>query len=146
METILMRSCTKLSLRSLVCAGALALSAVTAATALAQQDDSVPVAGKTTLGTTQMDVIAEGWRASKLIGATVYNDSNQRVGKIGDLIIAPDGSISVAVLDVGGFLGVASRHVAIPVEQFSQISPRIVLPGATKDALKQLPEFKYVKG
>jgi hypothetical protein len=123
------------------------LCAALAAPASAQQDTAnAPVAGRTTLGTTKMDVIAEGWRASKLIGATVYNEANQRVGKIGDLIVAPDGSISVAVLDVGGFLGMASRHVAIPVEQFSQISPRIVLPGATKEALKQLPEFKYVKG
>jgi sporulation protein YlmC with PRC-barrel domain len=116
-----------------------------AGTAIAQQDDSVPIAGRSTLGTAKMDVIAEGWRASKLIGASVYNDNNQKVGRIGDLIIPPDGSISVAILDVGGFLGVARRHVAIPVEQFTQISPRIVLPGATKEALKQLPEFKYVK-
>jgi len=138
-----MRSHNTLSLGLLLLAAACALST---APVSAQQDSSAPVAGRTTLGTSKMDVIAEGWRASKLIGATVYNDANERVGKIGDLIIAPDGSISVAVLDVGGFLGVSTRHVAIPVEQFSQITPRIVLPGATKDALKQLPEFKYVKG
>jgi hypothetical protein len=139
-----MRSHFHTLLAALSCAGIFALSA---APAPAQQDTAnAPVAGHTTLGTAKMDVVAEGWRASKLIGATVYNEANQRIGKIGDLIIAPDGSISVAVLDVGGFLGVGSRHVAIPVEQFSQIAPRIVLPGATKDALKQLPEFKYVKG
>ena len=135
------------SSRPLAVLSAIAIFATAAGTAIGQQtDNSAPVAGRTTLGTTQMDVIAEGWRASKLIGASVYKDSNQKVGKICDLIIAPDGSISVAILDVGGFLGLANRHVAIPVEQFSQISPRIVLPGATKDALKQLPEFKYVKG
>jgi len=141
-----MRSCFTLLRRSIAGATALALWATLAGTAIGQQDNNVPIAGRSTLGTTKMDVVAEGWRASKLIGASVYNDNNQKVGKIGDLIIAPDGSISVAILDVGGFLGVASRHVAIPVEQFTQISPRIVLPGATKDALKQLPEFKYVKG
>ena len=141
-----MHSRMTLSRRSMVGAAALALCATLAGAASGQQDNRTPVAGRSTLGTTKMDVIAEGWRASKLIGAGVYNDANQKVGKIGDLIIAPDGSISVAVLDVGGFLGVGSRHVAIPVEQFSQISPRIVLPGATKEALKQLPEFKYVKG
>jgi len=140
-----MRSRITLSSRPL--AMVVALAFVTAAsTAIGQQDDNTPVAGRTMLGTSRMDVIAEGWRASKLIGASVFNESNQKVGTIGDLIIAPDGSISVAILDVGGFLGVARRHVAIPVEQFSQISPRIVLPGATKAALKQLPEFKYVKG
>jgi sporulation protein YlmC with PRC-barrel domain len=141
-----MRTGMNVSSRPLALVVTLALFTAAAGTASAQQNDNAPVAGHSTLGTTRMEVIAEGWRASKLIGASVYNESNQRVGKIGDLIIAPDGSISVAVLDVGGFLGVAGRHVAIPVEQFSQISPRIVLPGATKDALKQLPEFKYVKG
>jgi sporulation protein YlmC with PRC-barrel domain len=140
-----MRYCITLLRRSIVGAAALALWATLAGTAIGQQDNNVPIAGRSTLGTTKMDVVAEGWRASKLIGASVYNDNNQKVGKIGDLIIAPDGSISVAILDVGGFLGVASRHVAIPVEQFTQISPRILLPGATKEALKQLPEFKYVK-
>jgi sporulation protein YlmC with PRC-barrel domain len=140
-----MHPCNSLLRRSIAGAAALALWATLTGTAIGQQDNSVPIAGRSTLGTTKMDVIAEGWRASKLIGASVYNDNNQKVGKIGDLIIAPDGSISVAILDVGGFLGLASRHVAIPVEQFTQISPRIVLPGATKDALKQLPEFKYVK-
>jgi sporulation protein YlmC with PRC-barrel domain len=140
-----MRSCITLLQRCIAGATALVLWATLAGTAIGQQDNTVPIAGRSTLGTTKMDVVAEGWRASKLIGASVYNDSNQKVGKVGDLIIAPDGSISVAILDVGGFLGVASRHVAIPVEQFTQISPRIVLPGATKEALKQLPEFKYVK-
>jgi sporulation protein YlmC with PRC-barrel domain len=138
-----MRTCKTLSpALALACL----LAALGAQAADTSDNSAAPVAGRSTLGTTKLDVIAEGWRASKLIGATVYNDANQRVGKIGDLIIAPDGSISVAVLDVGGFLGVAAKHVAIPVEQFSQISPRIVLPGATKDALKQLPDFKYVKG
>jgi len=112
---------------------------------IAQPGDAPPIAGRMTLGVTtaQTEVIATGWRAAKLIHAPVYNDSNQRIGKIDDLIIAPDGSLSVAVVNVGGFLGMGTHRVAIPVEQFAQISPKIVLPHATKDALKGLPEFKY---
>ena len=113
-----------------------------------QQDDTAPVAGSVTLGVAvaQLDVVANGWRASKLIRANVYNDSNQKIGKVGDLIVAPDGTLSVAIIDVGGFLGMGKHHVAIPVQQFSQVTPKIILPGATKDSLKQLPEFKYSKG
>ena len=116
--------------------------------AMPQQNDDAPVAGAVTLGVAveQVDVVAKGWRASKLLRASVYNDSDQRIGKVGDLIIAPDGSLSVAIVDVGGFLGLGTHHVAIPIEQFSQVTPKIILPGATKDALKQLPEFKYSKG
>ena len=121
--------------------------------ALAQQNDTAkdtanaPVAGAVKLGVTvaETDLIAAGYRAKKLIGATVYNDQNEKVGKIDDMIIAPDGKLSVAVVDVGGFLGLGAHRVAIPVEQFTQIEPKIVLPGATKQALKGLPEFKYVK-
>ena len=116
--------------------------------AMPQQNDDAPVAGTVTLGVAveQVDVVAKGWRASKLLRASVYNDSDQRIGKVGDLIIAPDGSLSVAIVDVGGFLGMGTHHVAIPIEQFTQVTPKIILPGATKDALKQLPEFKYSKG
>jgi sporulation protein YlmC with PRC-barrel domain len=119
----------------------------------AQQKDTAkdtanaPVAGVVKLGVTvaETELVAAGYRAKKLIGATVYNDQNEKVGKIEDMIIAPDGKLSVAVVDVGGFLGLGAHRVAIPVEQFTQIEPKIVLPGATKQALKGLPEFKYVK-
>ena len=110
--------------------------------------NKTPVAGMVTLGVPveQIDVIAKGWRASKLLRASVYNDSDQKIGKIGDLIVAPDGSLSVAIINVGGFLGMGRHHVAIPVNQFTQVTPKIILPGATKDMLKQMPEFKYNKG
>jgi sporulation protein YlmC with PRC-barrel domain len=108
-----------------------------------------PVAGVslTPLGITleQKAIIAPGYRASKLVKADVYNDKGEKIGKIGDLVVAPDGTLSVAVVDVSGFLGMKKHHVAIPVKQFSEVSPKkVVLPGATKDALKQLPEFTYL--
>jgi len=89
--------------------------------------------------------VAVGYRASKFIGASVYNDKNEKVGRIGDLIIKPDGTLSYAIVDVGGFLGIGQHQVAIPVGQFAAVKPKIVLPGATKDALKALPEFNYSK-
>ncbi|ABS27521.1 PRC-barrel domain-containing protein [Anaeromyxobacter sp. Fw109-5] len=122
--------------------------------ALAQQDSqqgggqtAPPVAGTIPLGTTveETRAVAVGYRASKLIGAPVYNDKDQKIGKVDDLVVAPDGKVSLAVVDVGGFLGMGRHQVAIPVEQFSAVKPKVVLPGATKDALKQLPEFQYAK-
>jgi len=113
------------------------------------EQKNAPVAGTITLGVDigKIEIIAkDGWRASKLLRASVYNDSDQKIGKIGDLIVAPDGTLSVAIIDVGGFLGMGKHHVAIPVQQFTQVTPKIVLPGATKDILKQMPEFKYNKG
>lgn len=103
------------------------------------------VAGKVNLGTSveMTQAIALGHRASKLIGAPVYNEQDERVGSIDDLIVSPDRSISYAVVSVGGFLGIGKRLVAIPVEQLRDEKGKLILPGATKEALKALPEFQY---
>ena len=103
------------------------------------------VAGKVILGTSVelTQGIAVGHRASKIIGAPVYNEQDERVGSIDDLIITPDHSLSYAVVSVGGFLGLGRRLVAIPVEQLRDEKGKLILPGATKEALKALPEFQY---
>jgi sporulation protein YlmC with PRC-barrel domain len=107
---------------------------------------SAPVAGKMTLGVAVAEeaVLATGWRASKLMHATVYNDQNEKIGKIDDFVVSPDGTLTVAVVDVGGFLGLGAHKVAIPVKQFGEVAPKVVLKGATKEALKALPEFRYL--
>jgi sporulation protein YlmC with PRC-barrel domain len=105
-----------------------------------------PAAGTVPLGLSveETAVVLKGWRASKLIGATVYNDQDQRIGKIEDMIVSPDGKISAAVIDVGGFLGIGRHRVAIPPDSFTDITAKkLVLPNATKDALKSLPEFRF---
>jgi sporulation protein YlmC with PRC-barrel domain len=111
------------------------------------QQQSVPVAGQVQLGVDvrTLDWVAVGYRASQLLKANVYNEQDKKIGDIADLIIKPDGSVNVAIVEVGGFLGMGKHHVAIPVKQFSSVSPKIVLPGATKESLKSLPEFKYSK-
>jgi sporulation protein YlmC with PRC-barrel domain len=112
---------------------------------MAYAQDKAPVAGFVPLGVAvvETEAVATGWRASKLMHADVYNDSNQKIGKIDDFIVSPDGKLSVAVVDVGGFLGLAAHRVAIPVQQFGKVAPKVILKGATKEALKELPEFKY---
>jgi len=51
------------------------------------------------------------------VGATVYNDSNQSIGTVDDLIVGQDGKITTAVISVGGFLGIGSKLVRVPYEQ-----------------------------
>ncbi|MDF3889175.1 PRC-barrel domain-containing protein [Cupriavidus basilensis] len=107
-----------------------------------------PIVGKATLGVavTEAQMVATGWRASKMIHTDVYNDKNEKIGRVDDLIVAPDGSLSAAIIDVGGFLGMATHRVAIPVQHFKQMAPKAILPGASKEALRKLPEFEYAKG
>jgi sporulation protein YlmC with PRC-barrel domain len=105
------------------------------------------VAGGATLGVTveEMKVVLLGWSArNKLLGADVYNDRGEKIGKIDDIIVSPDRTVSHAIIGVGGFLGLIGRHeVAIPMDQIKFIGNRFVLPGASKAVLKAMPEFKY---
>ncbi len=107
-----------------------------------------PVAGTATLGVTATEVqaVATGWSLKKsILGKNVYNDEGKSVGKIDDVIVAPDSSISYAIVGAGGFLGMGKHDVAIPVKNFKVQNNKIVLAGATKDALKELPKFEYAK-
>ena len=98
-----------------------------------------------TVQLTKLDVVkvATGYRASKVIGETVVNDANDTVGKVDDIIIGQDGKAPFVVLSVGGFLGMGNKLVVLPYEQLRTNGNKVVLPGASKDALKALPEFKY---
>lgn len=90
--------------------------------------------------------LASGYRASKIIGGTVLNEANETVGKVDELLIGADGKTPYAVLSVGGFLGLGNRLVVVPYESLKMAANKIMLPGATKEALKALPEFKYARG
>jgi hypothetical protein len=88
--------------------------------------------------------VAQGYRTSKLTGKAVQNDKNEKIGSLDDFVIAQD-KVVFAVLQVGGFLGVGGKLIAVPYAalQISENGDRITLPNASKDELKKLPEFKY---
>jgi hypothetical protein len=89
-------------------------------------------------------VVAKGHRMSKLIGSSVVNDKNERIGTLDDVIAARD-RVLFAVLQVGGFLGLGGKLVALPYEnlRIDDEGRKIELPGATKEELQKLAEFKY---
>jgi len=87
--------------------------------------------------------LATGYRTSKVVGSTVYNEANEAVGTIDDLIVTPSETVPFAVLSVGGFLGMDAKFVVVPYSSLVVKDKKMVLPGATKDSLKSLPAFKY---
>jgi sporulation protein YlmC with PRC-barrel domain len=91
-----------------------------------------------------VNVVAQGYRVSKLTGNSVTNDKNEKVGTLDDFVIGHDRSL-FAILQVGGFLGIGSRLVAVPYESLviNDETRKIELPGASKEELKKLAEFKY---
>ena len=106
----------------------------------------VPVAARAVLGVTiaETQLLTTGYRATKLLNQDVYNDKGEKIGKVDDLVLSPDGTLSTAVVNVGGVLGLGKHLVAIPVRQFAHIAPMAVLPKASKQELKALPKFEYV--
>ena len=90
--------------------------------------------------------LAAGYRASKVIGSSVVNDANETIGTIEDLLVSHDGKQPYAVLSIGGFLGMGTRLVVVPYDLLKFADKRVTLPGGTKEGLKMLPEFKYATG
>jgi len=104
------------------------------------------VAGSTLLGVSSAEMrdVTFGWSAKRqVLGNAVYNDKNERIGVIDDIIIAPDKAVSYAIIGAGGFLGVDRHDVAIPVSQIKLEGRKFVLPGASKQALEATPKFEY---
>src|SRR5688500_6625760 len=57
------------------------------------------------------------WRASKLIGLDVYNEGNEKLGDINELIVDKDGKINAVVIGVGGFLGMGEHDIAVSMDK-----------------------------
>jgi len=62
------------------------------------------------------------WRSSKLIGVNVYNDNNEKIGDIQELIVDKSGKVENVVLGVGGFLGMGEHYVAVPMEKLKWVN------------------------
>jgi len=126
----------------------LAIAVIAFAFGFKRAEAETPVAGGSVLGVSVSEVVvlANGWSVKKqILGHDVYNDKNEKVGKVYDIIIAPDKAVSYGIIAAGGFLGIERHDVAIPANQFKMQGDKIVLPGATKDAIKAMPEFRYAK-
>jgi hypothetical protein len=101
-----------------------------------------------TIDLVKVDVqkLAAGYRASKVIGSNVVNNANETIGEISDLLVSADGKQPYAVLSVGGFLSMGTRLVVVPYDTLKFVDKKVMLPGGTKEGLKMLPEFKYATG
>lgn len=76
------------------------------------------------------------WRASKLVGLSVYNDKNESVGSINDMLTDKNGKIVAVVIGVGGFLGVGEHLVAVPFEKVKFSDQPVAYTGASNAPAK----------
>ena len=72
--------------------------------------------------TTSATMRKEGeWRASKLAGIDVYNEANEKIGDINDVILDRSGKVANVILGVGGVLGLGERYVAIAFDKLKWV-------------------------
>lgn len=107
----------------------------------------VPAAHSQPVGLVIVDVavVGKGFRTSTLTGKPVVNDKNERIGTIDDFILDRE-RVLFTTLQVGGFLGIGSRLVVVPYRSLvlDETGTKITLPGATKEELLKLAEFRYL--
>ncbi|WP_424194856.1 PRC-barrel domain-containing protein [Ampullimonas aquatilis] len=86
-----------------------------------------------------------GWSAKKkILGSEIYNEADEKVGEVKDIIISPDKSVSYVIVSSGGFVGLGRHDVAIAMSDLRLTKDKLILPGATKASIQALPNFEYV--
>src|SRR4051794_39650938 len=91
----------------------------------ATNDKAPPAASATTTST-----MASGqWRTSKMDGIKVYNDANENIGTLNDLLMDKSGNVKTAVIGVGGFLGLGEHLVAVPYEKLKFVNEAVAYTG-----------------
>lgn len=130
-------NCARLGRTALLLAAAVAVpaSALTFSTPAGAQKPVV-------LAVVDVKVVALGFRISELIGKPVYNPQGEKIGHVDDFIVQRD-KVLMTIINVGGFLGIRGRLIAIPYSSLNMTPKGMVLPGASKQAVGKLPSFHY---
>jgi sporulation protein YlmC with PRC-barrel domain len=91
-----------------------------------------PADSATPTPTAASDATFQGtWRASKLVGLNVYNDNNESLGSISDMLTDKSGNIKGVVIGVGGFLGVGEHLVAVSWDKLKFVDQPVAYTGAS---------------
>jgi hypothetical protein len=93
-----------------------------------------------------IQAVDHGFQVSKLLGRSVENDKDQKIGTLDDLVVTTNHAL-FGVLQVGAFLGLGGRLIAIPYDSLniSEDGRKIILAGASKEELGKLPEYQDKK-
>jgi len=87
------------------------------------------------------EIQPDQFRSTKMIGSTVYDVQNRDIGKVKDLIVDKDGRVAAVVVDVGSFLGVGGKYVALNISDIKTNNNRLTLD-RTKEQLQQMTEYR----
>lgn len=80
----------------------------------------------------QASLKGNNWRASKLVGLAVYNDANEKLGDISEILLDKTGKINAVVIGVGGFLGVGQHDIAVGFDKLKWVDEPVRSASADK--------------
>jgi sporulation protein YlmC with PRC-barrel domain len=105
-------------------------SALLATVAFAQTPAATPDKTAAAPAAAASDTSFQGsWRGSKMVGLNVYNEKNESLGSINDLLMDKSGNIKGVVIGVGGFLGVGEHLVAMPFDKVKFVNEPVAYTG-----------------
>lgn len=114
----------------------------------ATSDTGMKMADTATVKLKFMTVKPADVMSSKLVGTTVYNNKNETVGEVEDLVIENGKTLTGVVVSVGGFLGLGESYVVLDPSSLAinnKDGKWMVHADTDKDTLKNAPKFKYSK-
>jgi sporulation protein YlmC with PRC-barrel domain len=118
-----------------------AIVAVATPAAFAQTRATPETRTEATASATQTGIQPDQIRASKMLGSTVYDVQNRSIGSVKDLVLDKDGKVDEVVIDVGSFLGMGGKYVAVKISDLKADNNRLTLD-RTKEQLQQMANFQ----
>jgi sporulation protein YlmC with PRC-barrel domain len=76
----------------------------------------------TTSTTTAVKSSGGQWRASKLVGVDVYNNANEKIGDISEILMDATGKVTSVIIGVGGFLGIGQHDVQVELSKLKFVN------------------------
>jgi sporulation protein YlmC with PRC-barrel domain len=118
-----------------------ALLAAAAPAALAQSSATPQTRTETTVPVSQTGIQSDQIRASKMLGSTVYDMQNRSIGKVQDLVLDKSGRVDEVVIDIGSFLGMGGKNIAVKISDLKTDNNRLTLD-RTKEQLQQMASYR----
>ena len=87
----------------------------------AQPADRAATAATNPVTSSEKMMVKNDWRVSKLMGLHVYNEANEKLGDINELLLDKNGKVNAVVIGVGGFLGMGEHDIAVTMDKLKFI-------------------------
>lgn len=80
---------------------------------------------------------------SKVVNAAVYNEKGEEIGSVREILVKPGAGQPEFIVAVGPYTGRPGLHVTFPMSKMEVKGDKLMITGATRDALLSMPAFVF---